>query len=56
VTRMVWEKNIVGWLELELVVEVVWKENTVGLELELTAERSEYLLKFRDVEYSSIII
>jgi hypothetical protein len=30
-----------GWLELELVAGVVWEENTVGLELELAAERSD---------------
>jgi len=37
----VWEKNTIGWMKLELVAEVVWEENTIGLELELAAERSE---------------
>jgi len=30
-----------GRLELELVAGVVWEENTIGLELELAAERSD---------------
>jgi len=38
-------KILLGWLELELVAGVVLEENTIGLELELAAQRSEYLLK-----------
>ena len=39
---MVCEKNTVVLAGVELVAGVVWEENTVGLELELAAERSDH--------------